>query len=313
MSDILISIIIPTYKRSDNLIRAIESIKGGRCSYEIIVVDDNDNDSEYRRCNEKKLAQYIKNNQIIYLKHKKNLNGATARNTGIENARGKYITFLDDDDEFTLDRLPEIEKAILGRYPDIICTGVILKTDDIIQKKIIPDVNKSIPQLILDLLLQKSFIGTGSNIVCKSSIIREVGGFDTRFLRHQDIEFMIRILEKASTIDVVNKYLIIKNNDDLLNIPNFEKLYQTKVLFLNKFNYIIKHYDESVRKKIYIKNYYELLDIATLTNNKEDIDLSIRLLKEKEIYNGWIRKKIAFKHIIKRNKLFKIIRRRLCR
>lgn len=311
MHNILISVIIPTYKRSNNLIRAIESILCQKGSYEIIVVDDNGLDSEDRKNNEKNLEKYIKNNEIIYIKHEKNLNGATARNTGIENASGKYITFLDDDDEFMPNRLNEIEKCILNRSPDFLCTGVIFKSDGIIQKRSIPIIAKCKSQLILDLLLQKSFIGTGSNIICKSSIVREIGGFDTRFKRHQDMEFMIRVLEKSENLICIDKYLVIKNNDDTINIPSFEKLYQSKSLFLNKFDYIINEYDKNVKKDIYNKNYYELLDIAYLTQNKKDINLSLWLLKEKEIYSIWEVNKIYIKNIFKRNKFLKLIRSQL--
>mgnify|MGYP004623184697 CR=1 FL=1 len=55
------------------------------------------------------MKKYDLNNNVKYLKHIKNMNGAVARNTGIKNCNGDYIGFLDDDDEF----LPEkIEKQV---------------------------------------------------------------------------------------------------------------------------------------------------------------------------------------------------------
>ena len=107
----LVSVIIPTYKRSSCLLRAINSVLNQTYKkIEIIVVDDNNEDSLYRTENEKKLEKYVNKNKIIYLKHKKNLNGANARNTAIKKATGEYITFLDDDDYFLPDR---IEKMVM--------------------------------------------------------------------------------------------------------------------------------------------------------------------------------------------------------
>src|SRR5699024_729448 len=44
-------------------------------------------------------------NRIRYLYHETNLNGSAARNTGIDNSNGEYICFLDDDDEFEIDKI----------------------------------------------------------------------------------------------------------------------------------------------------------------------------------------------------------------
>ena len=106
MEKVLLSIIIPTYKRSENIEKAINSVLKQAGSFELIVVDDNDEDSVFRKHNEEIMQKYLNNyNNFYYLKHKKNMNGATARNTGIKFCHGQYITFLDDDDDFIKDRI----------------------------------------------------------------------------------------------------------------------------------------------------------------------------------------------------------------
>ena len=94
----LVTIVIPTYKRPDQLKRVIDSCLSQTYSnVEIIVVDDNYPETEYRKATEKVMHLY-NNKNIKYIKHDKNRNGSAARNTGLANATGKYITFVDDDD-----------------------------------------------------------------------------------------------------------------------------------------------------------------------------------------------------------------------
>ncbi len=105
----LVSVVIPTYKRSSMLIRTIESVLNQSYdNIEIIVVDDN-NDDNYRKDTENKLIKYISNPKIKYIKHERNLGGCEARNTGLKEAKGEYICFLDDDDIIYKDK---IEKQV---------------------------------------------------------------------------------------------------------------------------------------------------------------------------------------------------------
>ena len=85
----LVSIIIPTFKRPGMLARAIEScLKQTYKNIEILVVDDNNPDTEGRIETEKFMQQYNDVKQIRYIKCKQNGGGAVARNEGIKNAKG---------------------------------------------------------------------------------------------------------------------------------------------------------------------------------------------------------------------------------
>ena len=213
-----LSVIIPTYKRSDNLERAINSIINQTSNdFEIIVVDDNDSDSIYRKETEKVMSKYLKYDFIKYLKHIKNMNGATARNTGIKEAEGKFITFLDDDDEFTSDRIKSIKDEYEKEKFDFAVSGVVTKENGQVQKRNMPKIKK-IRELQYDLLCLDSFFGTGSNIIFKNEIVDSVNGFDVNFIRHQDFEFVIRCLDISKKLRVIPNYSVIKNNDDYLKI-----------------------------------------------------------------------------------------------
>ena len=108
----LVSIIIPTYKRKERILPALDSVfKQTYSNIEIIVADDNDPTSEY--------AQYIQElcgtlksqgKRIFYISANKNQGACFARNMGAAKASGEYIAFLDDDDEFYSEK---IEKQIV--------------------------------------------------------------------------------------------------------------------------------------------------------------------------------------------------------
>lgn len=285
MKNCMISVIITTYKRNDTLDRAINSVLCEKGDYEVIVVDDNDENSEYRIKTESDIQKYLKNDNFIYLKHKKNKNGAAARNTGIRVAHGKYITFLDDDDEFVKSRIQKVVDA-MENGADFVCTGVVYKKNGRIIKVTHPNVNnKSISELQCDVLSQQSFIGTGSNMICKTELVKKINGFDENFIRHQDIEFLIRYLEKCQNIIELKENLVVKNIDSSMNFPSFDKLYDVKKMFFMKFQALISLQDYRVQKKIYTKNINELIKSACNSANKENIVESIKFAKEYNVYS----------------------------
>ena len=99
----LVSVIITTYRRSDKIERAIESVLNQTYkNIEIIIVDDNSNEPEERKKTKKIVKKY---SEIKYIQNKENLGGALSRNVGIDNANGDFIAFLDDDDKYTEDKL----------------------------------------------------------------------------------------------------------------------------------------------------------------------------------------------------------------
>ena len=106
MDQPLVSVIIPTYKRSDFLCTTIDSVLAQTYpNIEIIVVDDNGLGTTFQQATEKRLLPYIRMKQINYICHEVNKNGSAARNTGFRASHCEYINFLDDDDELLLEKI----------------------------------------------------------------------------------------------------------------------------------------------------------------------------------------------------------------
>jgi glycosyltransferase involved in cell wall biosynthesis len=89
-----VSIIVPTYNRAHVVGRSIKSALGQTYrDFEIIIVDDGSVDETFDV-----VKPFFKHPQVRYLRHEENKGHQSARNTGIKNASGEYIAFLDSDD-----------------------------------------------------------------------------------------------------------------------------------------------------------------------------------------------------------------------
>ena len=108
MSGTLISVVLPIYNVEKYLNRCIKSIITQTYkNLEVILVDDGSPDHCPRICDE-----WAKKDARIKVIHKKNEGLGMARNTGIENATGEYICFVDSDDYIAPDT---IEKVICNQ------------------------------------------------------------------------------------------------------------------------------------------------------------------------------------------------------
>lgn len=98
-----VSVILPTYRREQELLRALRSLAGQDFEdFEVVIIDDNGDDGWNRRVRKIVLdaAEQFPSLNIRLICNRPNLGSAGARNAGIAVAQGTYVTFLDDDDEY---------------------------------------------------------------------------------------------------------------------------------------------------------------------------------------------------------------------
>lgn len=253
----MVTVIIPTYKRAKYIERAIESILHQTYQeFEIIVVDDNNPETEDRRHMEQIMEKYLKNEKIHYIKHEKNKNGAVARNTGIKIAKGEYISFLDDDDYYTPERLEKMVKILETKTEYVAAYSSVAIVE---QGKIISIMQATQEGNLWEKVLLKQFdLGTGSNLFVRTSAIKEINGFNEKFIRHQDIEFLVRLLRNNKIINI-EEILVVKNDDDRKNMPEVEKFIEVKMKYMNSFQNYVKELEEEQQKEFYYRNYLEIL------------------------------------------------------
>lgn len=191
-----VSVIIPTYKRSEDICRAVDSVLAQTIdSFEVIVVDDNGVGTIDGEKTAAVMEKYKDNPCVKYLRHETNKNGSAARNTGILASCGEYISFLDDDDAYCPDRLLAMyEKmealddswgACYTGYVKHMANGALQYSAE-----------KNEGNLFVQALMRALYIGSGSNLFFRRSVIEDIGLFDVSFRRNQDLEYLVRVLKK---------------------------------------------------------------------------------------------------------------------
>lgn len=94
-----VSVVTPSYNRAEFLPRVWQSLKNQQAIFEWIVVDDGSSDNSSDVCNS------FNDSRINYYKLPKNRGANAARNVGVKNANGRFIVFLDSDDELVSESL----------------------------------------------------------------------------------------------------------------------------------------------------------------------------------------------------------------
>lgn len=113
-----ISVIIPVYNAETTLNKCVDSVLGQQFpDFEVILVDDGSKDGSFQICEE-----YARKDSRVIVIHKENGGVSSARNRGLEIAKGKWVTFVDSDDYIndTYLVLPEDKDVIFASYRNVV-------------------------------------------------------------------------------------------------------------------------------------------------------------------------------------------------
>lgn len=233
-----VSVIIPTYNRADVLPRAVESVLAQTHEdLELYVVDDGSTDETAARLDR------FEDPRIRTVTHETNRGANVARNTGIEHADGKYVAFLDSDDEWKQTKLErQVERVEadgeewIGAYCDAEMSpegvGGTLRgaVADALERFDDPDVREGGEELAAELLAGNVHTAAGSTFLVRADVAREVGGFDERLDRFQDPEFVLRVLEHGR-IAYVDEPLVVRHDT---GTPSAQRVYSASMQYRAK-------------------------------------------------------------------------------
>lgn len=178
----LVSIYLPTRGRSTLLKEAVESVLCQDYSELelIVVIDGPDQDSEGA------LEQYRLDRRVVVVKRGETGGACRARNDAIFQARGEFITGLDDDDLFLPRHLSGLVRALQSSGSAFACTTSVLRrpTGDQVRHVFSGAVD-------LPMLLSRNVVG--NQVLTRTKFLRDIGGFDAEMPAWQDYDLWVRL------------------------------------------------------------------------------------------------------------------------
>jgi glycosyltransferase involved in cell wall biosynthesis len=229
-----VSTIVPTFNRAHMVEKAINSVLSQTYQdLELIVVDDGSVDETSR------LLSKINDDRVIYIRHEKQKGAAEARNTGVAASRGRFLAFLDDDDEWLPDKL-ELQMEVFAKQPEIgmVYTGYFYVNAE--SKEIFREFRPKVRGMLDDRLLMENCVGTTSTAVVRRECFEGVGGFDVQLRSSQDWDLWIRIA-RGYAIEFIPRPLVKFLNHDLRITHNMSSKIQGKERLLEKISPLIEN------------------------------------------------------------------------
>lgn len=278
MTKELISIIVPIYNTEKYLERCVTSlINQTYKNIEIILVDDGSPDASPALCD-----KFAKSDKRIKVIHKKNGGVSSARNTGLENAKGKYICFVDSDDCLSETYISSLYSAYKTDTDLVVCGFTIIDDDKntIIKTMETQNINFVISnannfcKFILD-----GFFDMPVNKLYKKSLIKS--RFDTNLPLGEDRTFNLEYFKSVKNIEFVNEhgYYYIFNSSSACHKKR-KNLYEIITTSLyNLRNYLVYKFESYSSD-----NYFKLI-IATFNSilTKSDVsDFKVIKMKVKQ-------------------------------
>lgn len=198
MSD-LISVIIPVYNSEETIERTIQSVLSQTYTHlQIIIVDDCSKDQSVHLI--KRMAQ--EDARIEYYVNSKNQGVSQTRNFACSKAKGKYIAFLDSDDEWYVEKL-QLQLSYLKQFEADMCYTayeMIEKSNHLVCKRC------SVPSQITYKELLKE------NVICCSTLLLKKELLDQRPFReeyfHEDFILWLQLLKKGAKATGLQEYLV---------------------------------------------------------------------------------------------------------
>jgi glycosyltransferase involved in cell wall biosynthesis len=207
-----VSVVIPTRDRWELLSRSAlrSALDQEDLDHEVIVVDDGSTDGTAER-----LAE-LDEPRLRVVRHETSKGVAQARNTGVAAARGEWVAFLDDDDLWSPWKLRRQIDAGRRAEAGFVYAGAVWVDRELrfLHGHKLPD-----PAALAPELLRWNVVWGGcSNVVARTGLVRELGGFDEDFFQLADWDMWIRLAlaAPAAAVDEVLVALVMHRESMLL-------------------------------------------------------------------------------------------------
>ena len=229
----LVTVVITTYRRPKLAQRAVKSVLAQNYQpVDIIVVEDGSDNGIEAWLQAEGLSH------IRYMRHRENMGLAAARNTGLLNARGEYIAYLDDDDEWLPEKLKkQVDLAETKRNAfQIFYCGTISETEGG-QVVRVPNLSGPIYGAMMS-----GWTPPQSACLFRKQALEWIGGFDENLVSGIDHDIWMECAVAGYKVDFIEEALVIvgtHNNADRMTLNTDRRIMGIKK-FLSKWEHEIK-------------------------------------------------------------------------
>lgn len=243
----VLTIVIPVYNSAEYLDRCFSNLNKmigeNTESVEIIFINDGSTDTTLE-----KVKREAKNKSYYRVINKEHTGVSDTRNWGIRKARGKYITFLDSDDNYCKNFIPVFLSEIKSK-PDIVWNDVINLSEDKLKKIDNKAVNLSLMQMVLGISKEKIQEGIASKFYKVSFLRNNSLFFNNKVVVSEDTLFILQALSKANSIFLSSKKFYSILEEHSLNRFNPNTL-RGEIEFRKQVQILLDDYKESEAKKL---------------------------------------------------------------
>lgn len=296
---VLISIIIPIFNAQDYIEQCLNGIlTQNKKNIEIILINDGSNDKSDEIC--RKYSVEYEN--IIYI-NQCNKGVSDARNNGIDKSKGKYITFIDIDDEVKNNFLDKILYEIKNENIDLFMWGIEYQwiTGKVINK--LEAVKYDTQKYTIDKFSRKVtkylnefyFNFVWNKLYKRDIILKNKIKFDNNFKRSEDLLFNLEYIKYVKYVKVLEDILYIHKNTNKGSITQTydSKQYENEKIIYKKMNETMKilkcNNDYNIKNidKYFIDMSFSILSYLINRNYglayKEKRQAIIKIIKDSEL------------------------------
>lgn len=263
----LVSVIIPTYKRSNMLRKAIDTtLEQTYKNIELIIVNDNIPNDKYS-IELYDLINSYSDERLCLVEQEKHINGAAARNAGIRKAHGEFIAFQDDDDYWEKTKIEEQVKILscLDESWGAVSCLMRFYSDGKLVRSCLPYHDGDVA---FDVMSLRIGLGTGA-VLIRRTALDQSGYFDESLKRHQDLQLFACLCSKYK-VKLVTKYLHNREIKDNTNRPNAEQLDEIKNNYFASISSILKLRSKREQEQIIIMHRFDTANSYKKSGNTKE-------------------------------------------
>lgn len=292
--DRLVSVVVPIYNVEKYLDRCVESIVNQTYkNLEIILVDDGSPDDCPAMCDE-----WAKKDSRIKVVHKTNAGLGMARNTGIDNATGEYIFFIDSDDYIDFDTVKKCVQNATNNHSDVVIfsrynvyedaktTKCSINTSDFVFK------GDAIRNHLLPCMFTYE-MGFGVSACCKMFKLDVIKNHNLKFVSEREIIsedsfFTLELFSKVTTVTIIPEsfYYYYQRSNSLSRSYNPQRQKQNDIFLQKMVEYATKA-ELSNKVCVAVKARYHGFTLGTLMQIvKSDLSAKEKSEELKKIYKN---------------------------